>query len=152
MTKENKNKRAKKLEKFQYIKNLQKDALDNKRWMETYLLTFAIIELNISLLIDHRITMTRYPKCEEYYKQIVEGEHYLSELINIFCSLYDDELFVELKTVNRDRNKLIHNFDIKPNFEDYIKEILCNALLVENELGKLWRKELKRGEKFRLHN
>lgn len=128
-----------------WIKDLRDGALNDKRFLEAYLLTFFRIELALILMIDLRMTTTgKIEYSDEFYKKIKKGHLRFSELINLFCMLYGSELFHALDLIRKERNNFVHNFFKKPkvDFEEYVKDLCTGVMLVENEIAGMIHNEL----------
>ena len=133
------------LENAGWLLELRNRAAEERKWLEAYLLTFFRIELGLIMLIDCKMTTTgKIEYSDEFYGRIVSGRLRFAELINLFYLLYGNKLFHALDTVRKERNDFVHNFFKKPkvNFIEYVKDRYIDALLVENELGKVIHEEV----------
>ena len=133
------------LENAGWLRELRNRAVEERKWLEAYLLTFFRIELGLIMLIDLKMTTTgKIEYSDEFLGRIVSGRLRFAELINLFCLMYGDELFHALDTVRKERNDFVHNFFKKPklNFIKYVEDLYIDTLLVENELGKVVHEEV----------
>lgn len=116
------------------LHNLYKKAKDTKRFQEAFLYFFYEFEINLKhmimseMMVKNSLEMLRQNKNDYFLAysdntvKNIQKIGYISELIEEFCKIYDNEIKDNLMEINRARNFIIHNMLKEKMNEEQIKK------------------------------